>query len=80
VHQKVSVDDGAAAERLLGLLDYVDALIKLDERVPMRLSQHKLQDGAQFVLHEHELTKLPGVTLNKGDDEGPIWLREYFPT
>jgi hypothetical protein len=75
VHQKVPLDDQAAAERLLGLLDYVDALIKLDERVAMRLSQHKLQDGSQFVLHEHELTKLPGVSLNKGDDEGPIWLR-----
>jgi len=75
VQQTVPLDDQAAAERLLGLLDYVDALIKLDERVAMRLSQHKLQDGSQFVLHEHELTKLPGVSLNKGDDEGPIWLR-----
>ena len=41
----------------------------------MRLSQYKLQDGSQFVLHEHELTKLPGISLNKSDDEGPIWLR-----
>ncbi len=41
----------------------------------MRLSQHKLQDGSQFILHEHELTKLPGASLNKSDDEGPIWLR-----
>lgn len=73
--QKVPLDDQAAAARLVGLLDYVDALIKLDERVAMRLSQHKLQDGSQFVLHEHELTKLPGVSLNKSDDEGPIWLR-----
>jgi hypothetical protein len=75
VDQDVPVNDHAAAARLLGLLDYVDALIKLDERVPMRLGQHKLQDGSQFILHEHELTKLPGVSLNKSDDEGPIWLR-----
>jgi hypothetical protein len=75
VDQKVPLNDHAAAARLLGLLDYVDALIKLDERVAMRLNQHKLQDGSQFVLHEHELTKLPGVSLNKSDDEGPIWLR-----
>jgi hypothetical protein len=75
VDQKVPLNDHAAASRLLGLLDYVDALIKLDERVAMRLSQHKLQDGSQFVLHEHELAKLPGVSLNKSDDEGPIWLR-----
>lgn len=73
--QQARPGDQAAAARLVGLLDYVDALIKLDERVAMRLSQHKLQDGSQFVLHEHELTKLPGVSLNKSDDEGPIWLR-----
>jgi hypothetical protein len=75
VDYKVPLDDHAAAARLLGLLDYVDALVKLDERVPMRLSQHKLQDGSQFILYEHELTKLPGVSLNKSDDDGPIWLR-----
>jgi len=38
VDKKVQLDDQAAADRLLGLLDYVDALIKLDERVAMRLS------------------------------------------
>jgi hypothetical protein len=75
VDKKTPLDDHAVAERLVGLLDYVDALIKLDERVAARLSQHKLQDGSQFILHEHELTKLPGISLNKSDDEGPIWLR-----
>lgn len=64
-----------ASERFVGLLDYVDALVKLDERVPHRLSQHKLPDGSSFVLHEHELTKLPGTKLNTADDEGPVWLR-----
>lgn len=34
MHQQVPLNDEAVAERLLGLLDYVDALIKLDERVP----------------------------------------------
>lgn len=64
-----------AAERFVGLLNYVDALVKLDERVPHRLSQHKLPDGSSFVVHEHEVAKLPGVSLNKTDDEGPVWLR-----
>lgn len=64
-----------AAERFEELLNYVNALVKLDERVPHRLSQHKLPDGSSFVVHEHELSKLPGVTLNKVDDEGPVWLR-----
>lgn len=64
-----------ATERFVGLLNYVDALVKLDERVPHRVSQHKLPDGSSFIVHEHELSKLPGVLLNKADDEGPVWLR-----
>ncbi|MEZ5765578.1 MAG: hypothetical protein R3D69_15940 [Xanthobacteraceae bacterium] len=44
-----------AAERFEELLNYVNALVKLDERVPHRLSQHKLPDGSSFVVHEHEL-------------------------
>jgi hypothetical protein len=73
--QMLGSDDEAASKRFIGLLDYVNALIKLDERVPLRLSQHKLPDGTSVVLHEHELSKLPGITLNKVDDEGPVWLR-----
>ncbi|WP_244549230.1 AAA domain-containing protein [Bradyrhizobium canariense] len=68
-------DNEAASKRFIGLLDYVNALIKLDERVPLRLSQHKLPNGSSVVLHEHELSKLPGITLNKADYEGPVWLR-----
>lgn len=72
-------DDEAVSKRFIGLLDYVNALIKLDERVPLRLSQHRLPDGSSVVLHEHELSKLPGITLNKVDDEGPVWLRAQRP-
>jgi very-short-patch-repair endonuclease len=68
-------DDVAASRRFTELLDYVNALIKLDERVPLRLSQHKLPNGSSVVLYEHELSKLPGFTFNKADEEGPIWLR-----
>lgn len=68
-------DDEAASGRFIGLLDYINALIKLDERVPLRLGQHKLPNGTSVVLYEHELSKLPGITLNKSDDEGPVWLR-----
>jgi very-short-patch-repair endonuclease len=75
LHQVVGSDDEAVSKRFVGLLDYVNALIKLDERVPLRLSQHKLPDGSSVVLHEHELSKLPGLALNKADDEGSVWLR-----
>ena len=64
-----------AAQRLTGLLDYVEALVKLDERVATRLSQHKLADGSQFILHQHELAGLPGIKDDFADNDGPIWLR-----
>jgi very-short-patch-repair endonuclease/transcription elongation GreA/GreB family factor len=70
-----TVEDQLAARRLTGLLDYVEALVKLDERVATRLSQHKLADGTQFILHQHELVGLPALTLDTKDSDGPIWLR-----
>src|SRR5208337_1204951 len=68
-------EDRIAARRLSGLLEYVQELVKLDERVATSLSQHKLADGSKFALHEHELRGLPGVTFDISDAEGPIWLR-----
>ena len=68
-------EDRLASQRLKGLLEYVEALVKLDERVAVRLSQHKLADGSQFNLHEHELAELPGIALDLTDTDGAIWLR-----
>jgi hypothetical protein len=67
-------EDRIAASRLNGLLDYVEALVKLDERIVTRLTQHKLADGSQFIRHEHELAGLPGVTLDSSDTDGAVWL------
>ncbi len=68
-------EDRLAAQRLKGLLEYVEALVKLDEQVAVRLSQHKLADGSQFILHEHEIAGLPALTLDVTDTDGAIWLR-----
>lgn len=68
-------EDKVAAKRLDGLLDYVEALVKLDERPATRLAQHKLVDGSQFILHQHEIAALPGVSLDLSDTDGPTWLR-----
>ncbi|MDR3409187.1 MAG: hypothetical protein P4L68_11870, partial [Methylovirgula sp.] len=57
------------------MLDYVEALVKLDERPATRLAQHKLADGSQFILHQHEFAGLPGIALDESDADGPIWLR-----
>ena len=69
-----STEDRLAARRLTGLLEYVEALVKLDERPATRLAQHKLADGSQFILHQHELTGVPGIKFDSSDADGPIWL------
>jgi very-short-patch-repair endonuclease/transcription elongation GreA/GreB family factor len=75
VPAQVSVEDELAVRRLTGLLDYVEALVKLDERVATRLSQHKLADGSQFALYQHEIAGLPAIQCDSTDADGPIWLR-----
>ena len=75
VEPAFKAEEDVAARRLGELLGYVEQLIKLDERPATRLSQHKLSDGSQFILHQHELSGLPGVHLDSSDADGPIWLR-----
>ena len=72
---EANAEDQLAARRLTGLLDYVEALVKLDERVATRLSQHKLAGGSQFALHQHEIAGLPAIQCDISDADGPIWLR-----
>jgi hypothetical protein len=64
----------AAVERLQELLGYVEQVIKLDERPAFRLREHRLATGQAFVLHQHELHALPGVTHDITDADGAIWL------
>jgi very-short-patch-repair endonuclease len=75
VSPELTTEDKVAAKRLDRLLDYVEALVKLDERPAIRLAQHKLVDGSQFILHQHETAGLPGITADFSDADGPIWLR-----
>ncbi len=64
---ELTTEDKVAAKRLDGLLDYVEALVKLDERPATRLAQHKLVDGSQFILHQHEIAGLPGISADVSD-------------
>jgi len=75
VPTELTAEDKLAARRLNGLLDYVEALVKLDENPATRLAQHKLADGSHFILHQHELMGFPGITFDISDPDGPIWLR-----
>jgi very-short-patch-repair endonuclease len=61
-------------ERLIGLLDYVEQVVRLDERVAFRLSEYRLPDGTTFAIGEADTRDLPGVHHDVREDEGPVWL------
>jgi hypothetical protein len=55
---ELTAEDKLAARRLNGLLDYVEALIKLDERPATQLAQHKTMlagdvDSGKAILRDY---------------------------
>jgi hypothetical protein len=61
-------------QKLIGLLDYVEQVVRLDERVAFRLSEYHLPDGTTFAVTASDTQNLPGVRHDHRDDEGPVWL------
>jgi very-short-patch-repair endonuclease len=61
-------------ERLIGLLDYVEQVVRLDESVAFRVSDYRLADGTSFAIRPSDTTNLPGVQLDVQEEEGPVWL------
>jgi very-short-patch-repair endonuclease len=61
-------------QKLIGLLDYVEQVVRLDERVAFRLSEYRLPDGSAFAVGKADTQNLPGVRHDQRDDEGPVWL------
>jgi hypothetical protein len=59
---------------LQNVLGYLTEIIRHDGRVVERLPEHQLAGGHRFVFHQHELEKLPGITYNTFDADGPVWL------
>jgi len=62
------------AEKLVDLLDYVEQVVRLDERVAFRLADYRLPDGAAVAIRADEIANLPGVSTDLADADGPIWL------
>lgn len=62
------------ARRLEDLLNYVEQVVRLDERPVFRLGEYCLPSGQAFVFHQHQFHALPGVLHDQSDDDGPIWL------
>ncbi len=63
-----------AHEKLVGLLDYVEQVVRLDERVALRVSEYKLVDGSSIVIQEDDTRNLPAVCHDLRDEDVPVWL------
>jgi hypothetical protein len=63
-----------ARQKLIGLLDYIEQVVRLDERVAFRLSEYRLPDGSTFAVSKSDTQNLPGVRHDHRDDEGTVWL------
>jgi very-short-patch-repair endonuclease len=60
--------------KLIGLLDYVEQVVRIDEKVAFRLSEYRLPDGSTFSIGKNDTHNLPGVRHDHRDDEGAVWL------
>ncbi|MBU6457755.1 MAG: hypothetical protein KGQ48_09465, partial [Bradyrhizobium sp.] len=63
-----------ARQKLVGLLDYVEQVVRLDERVAFRLSEYRLPDGSTFAVTKIDTQGLPSVRHDNHDEDGPVWL------
>ncbi|MGO9683078.1 MAG: AAA domain-containing protein [Beijerinckiaceae bacterium] len=61
-------------QKLVGLLDYIEQVVRLDERVAFRLSEYRLPDGSTFAVSKADTQNLPSVRHDLRDQEGPVWL------
>ncbi|WP_426422210.1 AAA domain-containing protein [Bradyrhizobium genosp. A] len=61
-------------QKLVGLLDYVEQVIRLDEKVAYELSEYRLPDGSTFAVTNSDTHNLPSVRHDTRDEEGPVWL------
>jgi very-short-patch-repair endonuclease len=60
--------------KLTGLLDYVEQVVRLDERVAFRLSEYGLPDRSTFSLTKADTHNLPSVRHDHRDEDGSVWL------
>ncbi|MGA2125592.1 MAG: helicase, partial [Xanthobacteraceae bacterium] len=64
-------------EPLQKVLGHLADMIRLDQQT----GEHRQADGGlQFVLHQHELDDLPGITHDAIDEDGPVWLAVERPS
>ncbi|MGJ4949946.1 helicase [Bradyrhizobium sp. HKCCYLS20291] len=56
------------------ILGHLSDIVSHGREAVQRVSDYQLSDGTRFVLHQHELEDLPGVTRDTFDADGPVWL------
>lgn len=72
--QRMGVSVPGARQRLVGLFDYIEHVVRLDERVALRVSEYRLPDGSTFAISKSDTHDLPSVRHDLRDEEGPVWL------
>jgi hypothetical protein len=55
-------------QKLIGLPDYVEQVVRLDERVAFRLSEYRLPDGSIFAVGKSDTQNLLGVRHDHRDE------------
>ncbi len=63
-----------SAEKLVDLLDYVEQVVRLDERVAFRLADYRLPDGSTMAIRSRDIAGLPGLATDVGEGEAAAWL------
>lgn len=66
--------DRSTRAKLLSLLDYVAAVVRLDARTALTLTDDRLPDGTRFAIGPADTAALPGVRHDTVDEDGPVWL------
>ena len=69
-----------AAETLVDLLDYIEQVVRLDEKIAHRLADYRLQDGSTVAIRAAALSGLPGIATDLPDAEAvPAVPRPVLP-
>ena len=71
---ETAAGERTSAEKLVDLLDYVEQVVRLDERVAFRLADYRLPDGSGLAIRAAEIAGLPGIATDVGEGEAAAWL------
>src|SRR5258708_1865364 len=65
-------------QRLIGLLDYIEQVVRLDERVAFRLSEYHLPDGSTFAIGKSDTQNLRLEDGTEVNDSIADWITKSW--